>query len=76
MVSTMKDAVLDSWDAMCKEAEQATSVEINIYNKYIIKALILDLFSRVKKMFTCAGLNMKLRRATCRILRCPSQKCS
>ena len=27
-------------------------------NKYIIKALILDLFSRVKKMFACAGLEL------------------
>ena len=37
---------------------------MDIYNKYIIKVLILDLFSRVKKMFACTSLNMKLRQAT------------
>ena len=28
MVNTMKDAVPDCWDDMCKEAEWSTSVEI------------------------------------------------
>ena len=28
MIKATKDAVPDCWDAMCKEAEQATSVEI------------------------------------------------
>ena len=48
------------WELLCHFKDGSLEC-IYIYNKYIIKALILDLFSRVKKMLACTGLNMKLR---------------